>query len=73
MNSFEFPTNLISKIQFDFISSKYKDSLFAFETLDSETIKTILSSFLKWMIQKGHLEENIADLSFVKIIKEKEL
>jgi hypothetical protein len=60
------PTDLIQKVQYEYVSAKYKDGVFTFPSLDGEVIAVAIKSFLQWAEDKGKIHDDQLDLSFMK-------
>jgi hypothetical protein len=64
------PTDLIQKIQNDYVHNKYKDGVFTFLKLDDDVLKLIITSFLDWAEQKKLIKDQCLDLT--DLIKERD-
>lgn len=60
------PTDLIQRMQGDYVASKYRDGVFTFLNIDEATINQLLSSMVFWAEEKGLIEENKMDISSLK-------
>lgn len=60
-----FPSNLVQKIQYDYVDSKYKEGLNIFPSLDNSTIECIIHSFLSWAELNDFIKDEKLDLSFL--------
>lgn len=61
------PTDLIQKMQSDYVSLKYKDGIFTFINVDEETLSIFIESFLEWAYNKKLInKENRLDVSSIK-------
>jgi len=52
------PTDLIQKMQGDYVSLKYKDGMFAFSNIDEETLGVFIRSFLDWAKAKKLIDSD---------------
>ena len=61
------PTDLIHKLQSDYIAAKYRDGTPSFINVDDETLSLIVESFIKWAEIKELVDENnMMDISAMK-------
>ena len=63
----EFPSDLLQKVQYDYVGKMYRDGVFTFPSLDEETIKIIIEGFLAWAEENKHIENNKLDLDFIEM------
>lgn len=61
------PSDLLQKAQNDYVGKKYREGLYTFQSLDEETIVTIINSFFEWAHEKGHINdhEKTMDVKFL--------
>ena len=61
------PSDLIQKMQGDYVAAKYKDGIPSFINVDEETLGLMISSFLAWAEKNEYINENsLLDISEIK-------
>jgi len=55
-------SDLIQKVQNDYIGTKYRDGLFAFPSLDEETIEVVIKAFITWATNNKHVVDGKLNL-----------
>ena len=58
-----FPTELLQHIQADYVGTKYKDGSYAFQSLEDDTIRTIITSLFAWLERQDKIKDNMVDIS----------
>lgn len=57
------PLDLLQRIHSDYVGIKYRDGSYALQSLEDETIRTVLLSFISWSNEKRLIKEDKLDLS----------
>jgi len=51
------PTDLVHRMQSEYIAMRYKDGVFTFQSMDTDTLTCLINGFIKWAKENG-LEDN---------------
>ena len=71
--SINFPKDLIGRVQYAFVGSRYKNGVYVVPTMKEEEIQAMFEAFFEWCFERGLVSEelNYLDISSFLVQKEK--